>query len=173
MDHYSKPHDEFAIALKNKQLHRNFQGYCTRETTGQVYAFGASSISQLDSAYIQNIKNASQYINSIEKDNLAVLRGYSVNKDQKIIREIINSIMCNYYVDIKTIAKKYNLQTSELYNLIKFKKDNLDDFIEDEILEFKDDIISVKESGRLFTRNIAMRFDPLINQKVGSYSNTV
>ena len=173
MDHYSKPHDEFAIALKNKQLHRNFQGYCTRETTGQVYAFGASSISQLDSAYIQNIKNASQYINSIEKNNLAVLRGYSVNKDQKIIREIINSIMCNYFVDINIIAKKYNLQASELYNLIKFKKDNLDDFIEDEILEFKDDIILVKESGRLFTRNIAMRFDPLIDQKVGSYSNTV
>ena len=173
MDHYARPNDEFAIALNNKQLHRNFQGYCTLETTGQVYAFGASSISQLDSAYIQNIKNASQYINSIEKDNLAVLRGYSVNKDQKIIREIINSIMCNYYVDIKSIAKKYNLQVSELYGLIKFKKDNLDDFIEDEILEFKQDIISVKESGRLFTRNIAMRFDPLIDQKIGSYSNTV
>ena len=38
MDHFSKPGDEFEIALKNKQLHRNFQGYCTRETTGQVYA---------------------------------------------------------------------------------------------------------------------------------------
>ena len=81
--------------------------------------------------------------------------------------------MCNYYVDIKSIAKKYNIQVSELYGLIKFKKDNLDDFIEDEILEFKQDIISVKESGRLFTRNIAMRFDPLIDQKIGSYSNTV
>ena len=81
--------------------------------------------------------------------------------------------MCNYYVDIKSIAEKYNLQVSELYGLIKFKKDNLDDFIEDEILEFKQDIISVKESGRLFTRNIAMRFDPLIDQKIGSYSNTV
>ena len=79
----------------------------------------------------------------------------------------------SYYVDIKSIAEKYNLQVSELYDLIKFKKDNLDDFIEDEILEFKQDIISVKESGRLFTRNIAMRFDPLIDQKIGSYSNTV
>ena len=62
----------------------NWTGICT---------FGASSISQLDSAYIQNIKNASQYINSIEKNNLAVLRGYSVTNEQKIIREIINSII--------------------------------------------------------------------------------
>ena len=173
MDHYSKPEDDFAIALKNKQLHRNFQGYCTLETTGQVYAFGASSISQLDSAYIQNIKNASQYINSIEKNNLAVLRGYSVNKEQKIIREIINSIMCNYYVDINLISKKYNLTNSELYNSIQFKEDSLEDFISDKILDFNDNKITINESGRLFTRNIAMRFDPLIDQKIGTYSNTV
>ena len=93
MDHFSKPGDEFEIALKNKQLHRNFQGYCTRETTGQVYAFGASSISQLDSAYSQNIKNAAKYIAEIEKNNLAVFRGYSVIKEQKIVRDAINSIM--------------------------------------------------------------------------------
>ena len=105
MDHYARPNDEFAIALNNKQLHRNFQGYCTLETTGQVYAFGASSISQLESAYIQNIKNASQYINAIEKDKLAVFRGYSVNKQQKIVREIINSIMCNYFVDFNLISR--------------------------------------------------------------------
>ena len=85
MDHFSRPGDEFDIALQNKQLHRNFQGYCTRETTGQVYGFGASSISQLDSAYSQNIKNAAQYINAIEKNNLAVLRGYEVDIKQKIV----------------------------------------------------------------------------------------
>ena len=43
--------------------------------------------------YVRYIKNASQYINSIEKNNLAVLRGYSVTTEQKIIREIINSII--------------------------------------------------------------------------------
>ena len=68
MDHYSKPEDDFAIALSEKKLHRNFQGYCTRATTGQVYGFGASSISQLDSAYAQNIKNASSYIENIDGD---------------------------------------------------------------------------------------------------------
>ena len=173
MDHFSKPEDEFAIALNNKQLHRNFQGYCTRETTGQVYAFGASSISQLDSAYIQNIKNASQYINSIEKNNLAVLRGYSVTTEQKIIREIINSIMCNYFVDLNKISKKYKVSISDIYKIVKFKEDLLDDFISDGILNFKSGIIAINEKGRLFTRNIAMRFDPMIDQKVGTYSNTV
>jgi oxygen-independent coproporphyrinogen-3 oxidase len=39
MDHYAKPNDSLTIALKQKKLHRNFQGYCTKETTGQVYGF--------------------------------------------------------------------------------------------------------------------------------------
>ena len=74
----------FQLHFQKKKLHRNLQGYCTRATTGQVYGFGASSyISQLDSAYAQNIKNASSYIENIEKKGLAIFRGYSLNKNEK------------------------------------------------------------------------------------------
>ncbi len=55
----------------------------------------------------------------------------------------------------------------------KRDRDSLDDFISDKILVFKENKISINKSGRLFTRNIAMRFDPLIDKKVGTYSNTV
>ena len=173
MDHFSKPGDEFEVALKNKQLHRNFQGYCTRETTGQVYAFGASSISQLDSAYSQNIKNAAQYIKAIEKNNLAVLRGYELDINQKIVREVINSIMCNYYLDLEIIAEKYNLDVNEIVNVVDFSKDKFQDFINDKLLIIENYKLIVFEKGRLFTRNIAMRFDPLLNQKIGTYSKTI
>ena len=40
-------------------------------------------------------------------------------------------------------------------------------------LFLKENKIFINKSGRLFTRNIAMRFDPLIDKKVGTYSNTV
>mgnify|MGYP001341587626 FL=1 len=173
MDHYSLPEDEFAIALKNKNLHRNFQGYCTRETTGQVYAFGASAISQLNSAYSQNIKNAAQYITSIEKNNLAVFRGFSVNNEQKIVRDTINSIMCNYYLDLFEVADKNNCSIEKVIDIIDFKSSKFQDFISDNLIEIENSKLIVFEKGRLFTRNIAMRFDPLINQKVGTYSNTI
>ena len=42
LDHYARENDDLFVAVKNRTLHRNFQGYCTRETTGQVYAFGAT-----------------------------------------------------------------------------------------------------------------------------------
>ena len=173
MDHYSLPEDEFAVALKNKNLHRNFQGYCTRETTGQVYAFGASAISQLNSAYSQNIKNASQYIKAIETNNLAIFRGYSVTKEQKVIRDVINNLMCNYYVDFNDIANNNEISIDELYEIIDFSYENFDDFIEDGILEIKNEKVNVFENGRLFTRNIAMKFDPLVKKNIGTYSKTI
>ena len=80
---------------------------------------GASSISQLDSAYSQNFKNAAKYIAEIE-NNLAVYRGYSVNKEQKIVRDVINSIMCNYYLDIEEIAIINNCNRQEVIRIIDF-----------------------------------------------------
>ena len=173
MDHYSKPNDEFAVALKEKQLHRNFQGYCTRATTGQVYGFGASSISQLDSAYSQNIKTTSQYIENIENNNLAVLRGYSLNDNEKIVRYIINSIMCNYYVDLHQVANYFGRSIYDIKKVIQYSESNFSDFISDGLIDINDDVITVHKKGRLFTRNISMRFDPLINNNVGTYSNTI
>ena len=173
MDHYSLPEDEFAVALKNKNLHRNFQGYCTRETTGQVYAFGASAISQLNSAYSQNIKNAAQYIKAIEANNLAIFRGYSVTKEQKVIRDVVNNLMCNYYVDFNNIANNNKISINELYEIIDFSYENYDDFNEDGILEIENEKVNVFENGRLFTRNIAMKFDPLVKKNIGTYSKTI
>jgi oxygen-independent coproporphyrinogen-3 oxidase len=173
MDHYSLPEDEFAVALKNKNLHRNFQGYCTRETTGQVYAFGASAISQLSSAYSQNIKNAAQYIKAIEANNLAIFRGYSVTKEQKVIRDVINNLMCNYYVNFNDIADNNEISINKLYDIIDFSYKNFDEFVRDGILEISNDKINVYENGRLFTRNIAMKFDPLVKKNIGTYSKTI
>ena len=65
------------------------------------------------------------------------------------------------------------MSISEIFEFINFNTDSLDDFISDKILVFKENKISINKSGRLFTRNIAMRFDPLIDKKVGTYSNTV
>ncbi len=42
MDHFARPDDELAVAQRNKQLQRNFQGYSTRAGS-DIYAFGMSA----------------------------------------------------------------------------------------------------------------------------------
>ena len=173
MDHFCRPEDEFYIALKNNQLHRNFQGYCTKKTTGQVYGFGASSISQLFSAYSQNVKNAAQYIKKINEKNTAILRGYHVKKNEKIIRDVINSIMCNYYVDFSEISDKYQINTDEVKDLVDFKVEKFSDFVDLNIMNIENNKLVISHEARLFIRNIAMEFDPLLNKKIGTYSKTI
>ena len=173
MDHFAKPHDELAIALKNKTLHRNFQGYCTRATTGQVYGFGASSISQLHSAYSQNEKNAARYIKRINNEGLAVVRGYSVKENEKIVRSVINSVMCNYYVDFSEISERFNTNSKNIKEILDFKDEKFDDFLNLNLMRIKNDTVSISHDARLFIRNIAMEFDPLLNNKIGTYSKTI
>jgi len=87
LDHYVRKEDELYRALAEKRLHRNFQGYCTRETTGQVYAFGITAISQLEKAYIQNTKSMEQYIRLAGNGRLPVEKGMEVSDEQIIIRD--------------------------------------------------------------------------------------
>jgi oxygen-independent coproporphyrinogen-3 oxidase len=173
MDHYAKPEDELSIALKNKSLHRNFQGYCTRETTGQVYGFGATSISQLDGAYIQNLKSVKTYIEDIGKDGLAVERGYELSFEDKVRRAVINEIMCNGLMSFEDIARNFAISKDEVKTITGFSEKSLESFVTDGLAEFANDVLTLKENGFYVVRNIAMAFDPLLKVSDAQYSKTV
>ena len=81
--------------------------------------------------------------------------------------------MCNYYVDFNNIANNNKISINKLYEIIDFSYENFDDFIEDGILEIENEKVNVFENGRLFTRNIAMKFDPLVKKNIGTYSKTI
>jgi len=173
MDHYAKPGDELNIALNNKTLHRNFQGYCTRETTGQVYGFGTSSISQLNGAYIQNTKDLSHYIEQIENTGFAVERGYELSKLDCIRRDVITEIMCNGFLSFKQIANRYQITENEVIEAVGYSKEKLSEFIADDLIEFNNGNLQLKEQGFFVVRNIAMAFDPLLSTSTAQYSKTV
>jgi len=173
MDHYAKKSDLISIALGEKKLHRNFQGYCTVETTGQVYGFGASSISQTEGAYIQNIKNTGEYIKQIHENDFAVERGYSLSKTEQIRKQVINEIMCNCYLDFNNIAKEFGKTVAEIKEIVEFSPSKFKEFIEDDLLTLTDDTISVHAKGMLIVRNIAMKLDPALKLANNKFSKTV
>ena len=173
MDHYAKPDDELALALKERKLHRNFQGYCTRETTGQVYGFGVSSITQLWGAYSQNEKNIKKYIKKIEKHDFAVERGYILTKKDQIRRTVINEIMCNNFLDFSLIADNFNLSLEKIKEIVSYNPDKLKDFEQDDLVVIKNNTVKVNPQGRLVIRNIAMAFDPFLKTDNSQYSKTI
>jgi oxygen-independent coproporphyrinogen III oxidase len=173
IDHFALPGDELAKAFKNKKLHRNFQGYCTLETTGQVYGFGASSISQLWGAYAQNLKDITQYMKAVGETGFAIERGYALTRDEQIVRAVINSIMCNGILSFDGIAAQFNLTVEEIKQIIALEPSNFEGFVLDELMDIDGTQIKVHEKGLLFARNIAMALDPALKQGENVYSKTV
>lgn len=173
IDHFALPEDELAMAFKNKKLHRNFQGYCTLETTGQVYGFGASSISQLWGAYAQNIKDFVPYTKAIEETGFAIERGYSLNTEEQIVRSVINSIMCNGLLFFDEIAAQFEIADDELKDIIQFEPIKFRDFILDDLMYMDNKQIKIHDNGLLFSRNIAMALDPALKKGENIYSRTV
>lgn len=164
LDHYAKENDDLWISLKNRKLHRNFQGYCTRETTGQVYAAGISSISQLYDSYSQNTKNINHYIRNLEAGNLPVEKGYLLNRQEVISRDVINELMCNFYLDPGQIAEKNQVPIEGLKTIMGWDPEVLKELEEDQLIKLKNEQIEIRERGKFFIRNVAAVFDPL--QKV-------
>ena len=173
LDHYVLESDELYNAVLNKSLHRNFQGYCTRQTTGQVYAFGVSSISQLEKGYAQNIKSVKGYIESIKAGHLPIEKGYMLNKGEIIVREVINQLMCNKQINWSELADQLNISQSAIKDVITYDSTALKQFEEDEILRLTDEGLEMTEIGTLFIRNVAATFDPLTGTQSKQFSKPV
>jgi oxygen-independent coproporphyrinogen-3 oxidase len=155
MDHFARPNDELAVAQRNKQLQRNFQGYSTRGGS-DIYAFGMSSISQIPEAYWQNQKELPKYQEAVDAGRVPLHRAYFVTDEDKIRRETIMRVMCDLSLDFAVMSQKLGINfeqhfAEELVSLAPFEADGL--------VKRTSAGLEVTDSGRLFIRNIAMCFD--------------
>ncbi len=173
LDHFVLPDDELYKALESKALHRNFQGYCTRRTTGQVYAFGITGISQLASAYGQNTKDLDTYIEQVNKGNLPIAKGYVLSREEQITREVISELMCNYTIKWERIAERMNVSVESVKHALNYDEDALGGFAEDGIIEFDEDYITVLPEAAPFVRNVAASLDRLMLNNEKRYSKSI
>ena len=173
LDHFVLESDELYAALENGRLHRNFQGYCTRRTTGQVYAFGVTGISQLNSAYTQNDKDINRYIERIENGTFAISKGYTLNHDEQITREVIETLMCNYSLDWPELAARLSLPVDEVKAATAYDENRLRAFAADGLIEYDSDHIRITPEGALFVRNVAASLDKLMLHSDKTFSKPV
>jgi oxygen-independent coproporphyrinogen-3 oxidase len=159
MDHFAKPEDELVKAQRNKTLWRNFQGYTTHRHA-DIYAFGASSISQTESVYAQNEKRPDGYQKLIDEHGLATVKGYRLTTDDKIRRDVITELMCDLSLVKASIEARWNIRFDDYFaDSLKL----LEPLQADSLVEADKSEIRVTALGRLFLRNIAMSFDAYLN----------
>ena len=173
LDHFVLPDDELYQALANKQLHRNFQGYCTRRTTAQVYAFGVTGISQLDGAYAQNTKNIEEYISESAAGRITTRKGYQLSHEEQLAREVIEMLMCNYHIDWHELSQRTSVAIDELKQAVNYDTAQLDEMQADGIITYNEAQLTITGSGNPFVRNVAAALDPLMQHTTRQFSKPI
>lgn len=155
MDHFAKPDDELTLAQQEHQLYRNFQGYSTHAECDLI-GFGVTSIGMVGDSYSQNVKTLLEYDSAIMSGHLPIFRGVKLDQDDKIRRDIITRLICDFSLDVAAIEKKYPIDFAEYFHDV-FPQ--LEQFAQDGLLQYNWERIEVLPAGRLLIRNICMAFD--------------
>lgn len=172
LDHFVTAEDDLYRALQSGRLHRNFQGYASRETTGQVYAFGVSAISQLRGVYAQNTKSPEEYIRELGLGIVPVRKGYVLNQSEIRIREVITELMCNRELHWDAIARRLGTTAVELCHTVRYNEKALREFKQDGVIEYDETHIRVTEAGAMLVRNVAASLDPLVSPGNKNFSKS-
>lgn len=155
MDHFAKPSDELAIAQREGRLHRNFQGYSTQAECDLI-AFGVSSIGKVAGTYVQNHKTLPEYYAQLDQETLPTLRGITLSDDDRIRRELIGELMCQFELDTIAFAEKHAIDFADYFAVELAELANLEGT---GLIERQDGHLRVPMRGRLLARRVAMVFD--------------
>ncbi|MFZ6753354.1 oxygen-independent coproporphyrinogen III oxidase [Undibacterium sp. Dicai25W] len=170
LDHFAKPDDSLAKATLDGSLHRNFQGYTTRSDCDLI-ALGLSAIGKVGNSYVQNLRTLDEYYACLDRDMLPVEKGFDLNQDDLMRRQIIMDMMCSTGVDFDSVENQYGISfrdyfANELQTMGAYALEGL--------VGMTDTGIRVLPKGRLFVRAFGMAFDGyLAKQTAAKYSRLI
>jgi oxygen-independent coproporphyrinogen-3 oxidase len=119
--------------------------------------------------YAQNVKPLGRYYRILERGELPVERGWELSAEDRLRRHVITQIMCNFYVDLKTIGQTFGIDpqrtfAQELSDLQELEQLGL--VIRDEL------VLELTALGRILVRNVAMVFDSYLRTRTDEARST-
>jgi oxygen-independent coproporphyrinogen-3 oxidase len=159
-DHFARPDDELCRAQQDGTLTRNFQGYTTR-AGADLLAFGVSAISDLGEAYAQNFRDLPSYERRIDAGELATMRGWWLDEEDRLRRAVITRLLCHCRLQKRPIEQEFGIDfdrtfAPELKRLELLEHDGL--------VQLSPEEISVTLLGRIFLRIVGMTFDAYLHR---------
>ncbi len=171
MDHYALETDELTVAQNNYTLHRNFMGYTTLRGLSQI-GIGVSSISDFGNGYFQNEKDLQSYMQKIKEGEIPTIRKKTLDADDMLRREVIETLMCQCQLSVSEIEENYQVSFPQYF---ANEWETMKAFEAEGLLEFRGNTLQLTKLGILFMRNVAMPFDRYL-QSMGTnrhFSKTV
>ncbi|MBK9585534.1 MAG: oxygen-independent coproporphyrinogen III oxidase [Alphaproteobacteria bacterium] len=160
IDHYALETDSLCRAMMRGYMRRNFQGY-TDDPSRTILGFGLSSISQFETAYVQNTTDAPSYRAALSAQNLPIQRGCFLSADDRTRRALIERLMCDFRLSFADFPE------------ISVPRDLLALLEQDGLLRVEGDYLQISEHGKPFVRVVAACFDPYLNPEAGRHARAV
>jgi oxygen-independent coproporphyrinogen-3 oxidase len=154
IDHFALPEDSMYQALRGGKLHRNFQGYTT-DHARTLIGLGASAISSFDEGYIQNATDIKDYMQLVQKGDLAARKQLFLSPEDYPVKAIIESLMCYLEVDLVQIRKQFSLAEG----CFDFAQEKLKALADDRIISVINERIVINPEFRVLARIVCELFD--------------
>ena len=131
---------------------------------------GVSAISTVGEVYAQNCKSLKDYNARIDAGELAVERGVVTSAEDRLRRDVIGALMCDFHADLAAIGRAHGVDgtdhfAQELERLAAFEADGL--------VRIDGSVVDVTPRGRFLIRNICMTFDAYLAPATEAFSKAI
>jgi len=157
-----------AIQTRDGNLRRNFQGYTT-DAANALVGFGVSSISELPQGYVQNQPHNILYRELIGNDRIPVYRGIEKSAEDKLRKDVIDSLMCRFTVDVGAVCVAHGFAASALDDCF----DELQEFERDGLARVEGRVVTIHPDALQIVRIIASAFDGYFKTGIARHSKAV
>ncbi|MEK7121206.1 MAG: oxygen-independent coproporphyrinogen III oxidase, partial [Patescibacteria group bacterium] len=132
-DHFSKPTDAVAKAMKEGRMRWNALGVTAGRYAG-VIGVGVHSYNTIGNHYFQNVYNVPEYQQVLARGLFPIFRGHELNQDDLIRRDVIQTLRSFFSIDFVSIDEKYSIYFENYFGK---ELAELNDFVADELVEIK------------------------------------
>ena len=170
MDHFALPDDTLAIAQRNGELHRNFQGYTTHGECDLI-GMGVSAISQAGGSYFQNHHDEGAWNLELDFGRTPLEKGYQLSDDDRMRRAVIMELICHFALDKDAFSARWGAAFDQVFaDTLPARRT----MVEDGLIEDDGGCLRVRTPGRLLIRAICQLFDAHARQvRAGRYSRII
>ncbi|GGE03475.1 oxygen-independent coproporphyrinogen III oxidase [Aureimonas endophytica] len=161
IDHFARPDDPLAVAVRQGRLRRNFQGY-TDDPNDVLIGFGPSAISKLPGGFAQNASDIGHWRAEVTAGRLATRRGHGFSGDDRNRARVIERLMCTFSTELEETHHRF---ADELALLRPFAREGL--------IELEGGHLKLTENGRPFVRLVAAVFDRFRTEAEQAFSEAV
>ncbi len=152
-DHYAKPGNPLAEAMREGRLRRNFQGF-TDDVADTVIGLGASAIGYIGGLYAQNEKDLRAYGERARRGELTTVRGVRRTDRDEVVAGAIAALLCRFEVDIRPLEAILGPEAR------RRMASRLGELAEERVVALRGGVLQINPDAYALARVAAMALDP-------------